>query len=615
MANSSVTLSSLDFDTLKNSFIEYLKSQDVFKDYNYDGSNMSVLLDLLSYNTHLNAFYLNMIASEMFLDSAQKYDSVISHAKELNYVPISAAASTANVSFTVTDEAGTLQGKFVIPKGTKFYGTNSNNSFDFVTKQDNVYLSANTTYQIDNLQLFEGIYLQDSFVINYQLENQRYVISNQNVDINTIEVLVIENNGANNTIFSRSDNLFNIDSRSNVFFLQGCENNKYEIVFGDGLFGRKPLNNATVQVKYLVTNGSKGNGVDSFTLSDNIGSGILNTSIVTITKSVNGADQENIDSIKYKAPRYFATQQRAVSSDDYASLIMSRFGGQIDDVIIYGGQELEPKQYGRVVVSLKPVNSVITPEYLKKEISNYLIDYIALPNRVLISDPEYFYIEVNSTVQYTRTAITKSETDLKNDIIAAMLQFATDHIEKFGDDFRYSKFVSHIDNVDTSITSNNTRIRMVKRVSPLINYATSFVLDFNNAPEREGIYGGVVYPDERVLGSSLFTYVNSDGIQFERCYLEDEPVAATPEFGRINVYNTINGVKNLLRSEIGNICYVSSGKGPAGRITLNNFKVSSYDNYIQIFLVPNEKDIIANKNMILMLDSPDITVNIIETFK
>lgn len=615
MANSSVTLSSLDFDTLKSNFKEYLKSQSVFKDYNYDGSNMNVLLDLLSYNTYLNGFYLNMIASEMFLDSAQKYDSVISHAKELNYVPISAAASSANVSFTATDPNNILKGKLTIPKGTKLYGTNSNSSFNFVTKQDNVFLSANTTYYVDNLQIFEGSYFQDSFVTNYNIENQRYILSNENIDISTIEVVLLENNGANRTVFKRVDTLFGVNSTSEIFFLQGCENKKYEIAFGDGLFGRKPLNNATITVSYLVTNGSKGNGVETFTVSDSFGNTILTTDLITISKSSNGSDQEDIESIRFKAPRYFATQQRAVSADDYSSLILSRFGGQINDVVIYGGQELEPRQYGRVVVCLKPFNSVITPDYLKEEVENYLQDFIALPNRVLISDPEYFYIDVNSTVQYTKTATTKSSADLQNDIIAEMLQFATDHIEKFGKDFRYSKFVSHIDDVNSSITSNNTKIKIIKKISPLPNYETFYVLDFNNRTEKEGIYGGVVYPDERVFNSSLFTFIDTDGTEYENSYLEDEPIAETPDYGRINVYSTMNNKRILVKTEIGNISYVNNSKGPAGRITLNNFRVSSYGEYIKMFLIPYEKDIIANKNMILLLDPADIIVNIIETLK
>lgn len=619
MANSSLILSSLDFNTQKANFKEFLKSQSVFKDYNFDGSNMNVLLDVMSYNTYLNAFYLNMIASEMFLDSSQKFDSIVSHAKELNYVPRSAAASVANVSFIAEDITGELNGRLSIPKGTKFFGYNSNSSYTFVTRENQTYLSPNSTFSIENLQIFEGAYFKDSYVVNYDTENQRFVISNQNIDISTIEVNVIENNGANTTVFNKAETLFGLDSQSAVFFLQGCENNQYEIVFGDGLFGRKPLNGATITVEYIVTNGIDGNGVEKFTLLDIIGTPSGGTLIVevvnTVTGSLNGANQENIESVRFRAPRYFATQQRAVSSDDYSSLILSKFGGQIDDVVIYGGQELEPKQYGRVVVCVKPVNSTIAPDYLKDQISEYLKDYIALPNRVIISEPQYFYLDVTSVVQYNKAATIKTSSDIRNDVVANMLTFSSSHLQKFGADFRYSKFVSHIDEVNSAITSNNTKVKIIKRISPLPYFATSYSIDYNNAPELEGIYDGLVFPDERVFNSTLFTYVDEEGIEYERAFLEDEPIAATPLFGRINVYHTVNNKKLLIKSDIGNICYGTSANGPAGRVTIRNLKVTYDNNAISLYLTPAEKDVIANKNMVIMLEAKDINVDIIETVK
>lgn len=622
MANSSINLSSLDFDTLKANFKEYLKSQSVFKDYNFDGSNISVLLDVMSYNSYLNSFYLNMVASEMFLDSAQKYDSVVSHAKELNYVPRSAAPSVANVSFTM--ETSNPIGSLSIAKGTRFYGTNSNGSYTFITTEDTTYVSSNNSYSVNNLLLYEGTYFKDSFVKDDNIENQRFVLSNINVYTDSILVSVIENNDTTNPItFTRAETLYGLDSNSKVFFLQGCENYKYEIVFGDGLFGRKPLNGATISIQYVVTDGTDGNGVDNFTISDNLAQSGASVNVSDITVNIsseNGANQETIDTVRFNAPRYFATQQRAVTSDDYASLVKARFGGQIEDVIIYGGQELEPKQYGRVVVSLKPKNSTIVPNYLKNEIESYLLDYIALPNRVIISEPDYFYIYVNSTTQYNKTATTKTASDLKGNILSSMLQFAADHIELFGNDFRYSKFVAHIDDTDTSITSNNTEIKMIKRISPALNYATSYVIDFANMPEREGLYYGKVYPDERILNSSSFTYVDSSGVEYQNAFLEDVPRPITSSLedakvGDVAVYNIVSNQRVLVNASIGIVCYEDCAEGPAGRVKLTNFKTSSYNNSISIYITPSEKDIIATKNMILLMEPEDITINIIETVK
>lgn len=294
MANSSLTLSSLDFDTLKNNLKKFLSSQDIFKDYNFEGSNINVLLDVLSYNSYLNSFYLNMIASEMFLDSAQKYDSIVSHAKELNYVPRSASHSVADISFTL--ETKDLNNKLTIPKGTKFYGTNSNGTFNFVTDQISTYVSVNDTFSVANLLIKEGSYFQDSYIMNYDLENQRFLISNKNIDISSISVNVSENYGANVTEFQKVNTLYNLDTFSNVYFIQAAENNLYEITFGDGLFGRRPLNEALITVKYIITNGSDGNGVKAFSLSDDLGflnGGTANPSTITVNReSQGGANQE-----------------------------------------------------------------------------------------------------------------------------------------------------------------------------------------------------------------------------------------------------------------------------------------------------------------------------------
>jgi hypothetical protein len=604
MANSSLVLSSLDFDTLKGNFKEYLKSQSVFKDYNFDGSNISVLLDVMAYNSYLNSFYLNMVASEMFLDSAQKYNSVISHAKELNYTPRSSHASVANVSFTVST-TGIGANKITIPKGTKFSGVNSNGTYNFVTDQTTTYVSSNNYYVIDNLQINQGIYFQDSFIVDYNIEDQRFILTNDGIDTSSITVTISDSSGANSVSYSKADSLFGLTSTSTVFFLQAVDGGRYQIVFGDGLFGRKPDNLSSITVSYIVTEGTDGNGVDNFSITDNLG--VINggsatvSDINVITASTIGANQESIESIRFAAPRKYASQQRAVTSDDYASLVVSEFGGQIDDVIIYGGQELEPKEYGRVVVCIKPSSSTIAPDYLKNQIKTYLNDYIVLPNRVKISDPEYFYIKVNTVVQYNSKLTTKYANEIQSSVLDEILAFSKAHIEKFGNDFRYSKFVTHIDETDTSITSNDTNIKIVKKISPKLNFQTSYDIRFNNKPEQEGVYNGIAYPDERVFTSTAFDYVDSSDVIWSNCYLEDDAI------GNIILYTYINGVKYVVNSAIGTIDYVT------GRVIITNLKTSSYINSIALELSTQNKDIISTKNMILLIEAEDVSIEVIET--
>lgn len=604
MANSSLNLSSLDFDTLKSNFKEFLKSQSAFKDYNFDGSNINVLLDVMSYNSYLNSFYLNMVASEMFLDSAQKMDSVISHAKELNYTPRSAHCAVANVTFTV-EASGFTSNKLTIPKGTRFTGFNSNGTYTFVTDLSQSFVSSNNTYLVENIQINEGTYFSDSFVLDYDIENQRFILSNENIDTTSLSVYVTENGV--NTEYTFATTLFGLSDISTVYFIQAVEGGRYEIRFGDGLFGKKPINGASIKVDYIVTNGSDGNGVENFVLSDNLGPGnggeATASEITVITNSIEGANQESIENIRFNAPRYFATQQRAVSIDDYYSLVRSKFGGAVDDVIIYGGQDLEPKLYGRVIVSVKPTASVTASSLLKNDIVNYLQDFIALPNRVVVTDPDYFYIDVTTTVQFNSKLTTKYSTEVKSLILDGIIGFSRDHLEKFGNDFRYSRFVTHIDTLDESITSNDTRVKIVKRLTPKLLFATSYDVRFNNAAEQEGYYNGIAYPDERVLASTGFSYVDDQDNIYPNCYLEDDAL------GNVIVYTYLKGVKTVLNSTIGKINYET------GMVALTNLKTSYYDGYIELSLTTRNRDIIASKNMVLLIDPVDVNIDIIETIK
>ena len=607
MANSSLTLSSLDFDSLKANFKEFLKTQSVFKDYDFDGSNINVLLDVMSYNSFLNAFYLNMVASEMFLDTAQKYDSVVSHSKELNYIPRSKRSSIAEIN--VTFSSNITNGKLTIPKGTKFSGVNSNGSYIFTTNETAVITSSNGLFSVSNLQIFEGDYLTDSFVVDYDIENQSFVLSNKNVDTNSITVNVIENNGASNTLFNRAENLFNLSSNSNVYFLQAAQDNKFEIVFGDSLFGRKPLNGSVIKVNYRISEGVVADGIDAFDLSDDLNlinqASVTANNITTVSSSTGGAEAESIESVRFSAPRYFATQQRAISNDDYSSLILTNFGGEISDVVIYGGQELEPKQYGRVVVCLKPSAGTVAANYLKNKISNFLLPYIAIPNRIIITDPEYLYCSVKSKVQYDSVLGEKSINELTSMIYDSITNYSKNNLEKFGKDLRYSKLVSSIDSTDQNIVSNDTEVRIIKKLAPLFNSTVSYDIEVNNKiyvePNSDKI--GTDY-DTRYLYSSLisskFTY-NYLGTSYPLSYFEDD------NNGNIYVYYITNNTATKITVDpVGTVDYET------GKVFLNNIRISSYDSAVSLYIKPYNRDIFANKNKIVMVDPGDITVNITE---
>lgn len=619
MANTALNLSSLDFDTLKENFKQFLKTQSAFKDYDFSGSNINVLLDVLSYNSYLNAFYLNMVASEMFLDSAQKYDSVISHAKELNYLPRSTRSSSANVNVVIS--ASNPSGSLTIPKETKFTGVNSNGSYTFTTNESKILTSSNNLYTINELQIFEGDYFQDSYVVNYTIENQQFLISNRNVDINSITVNIIENNGSTNTEFTRAQTLFGLDSDSEVYFLQATQNNLYEVEFGDGLFGRKPLDTATVVIRYRVANGAEADGISSLFLTDDLtltnqSAGEITINSVTVTSnSAGGAEQESIESIRFAAPRYFATQQRAVTNDDYASLVLSNFGGEISDVIVYGGQEVEPKLYGRVIISLKPTNGTITPDYVKTKISNYLLDYIALPNRVLISDPEYTYCYVKSTVQYDPITTSKTIPEIRTEVLQSIIDYSKNNLEKFGNDLRYSRLVNAIDSADTSITSNDTELRIIKRLMPRLNTKTTYSIEVGNVLYYDATttvsneQHSMLHANEAdarlahaTLISSTFTYNSTDGNAYPLSFFEDDAQ------GNINVYTTI-GAEIVRLDNVGSINYAT------GLIKLNNINIADYTTYISLYIRSRFKDIFASQNKIILIEPSDVNIEVIETVR
>ena len=614
MANSSVVLSTLDFDSLKANLKQYMQTQSVFRDYNFEASNINVLLDVLSYNSYLNAFYLNMIASEMFLDSAQNYDSVVSHAKELNYLPRSTRSSSAEITLTVN--SSNFNGQMTVPKGTRFTGVNSNGSYTFTTDESTTVTSGNNTYTVANLQIFEGNYFNDSYIMNYNIETQQFLLTNQGADIDSLTVTVIENAGANTTTFTKVSNLFGLNANSNVYFIEPAQNGLYEVVFGDSLFGRKPLNGAVINMEYRVSNGLEADGIGKFAISTDIGptngGSVDSSSVSVVANSAGGAGQEDIESVRFSAPRYFATQQRAVTTDDYASLVLTNFPEQISDVNVYGGQDVEPKKYGRVIVSVKPTNGTIAPQYVKNDITKYLQDFIALPNRVEIADPEYFYCSIISNVQYDENTTTKTSSELKTLILNTISSYSTNNLEKFDNDLRYSKLVTTIDNSDTSIVSNETDLRMVKRITPNLNESTTYNIKTNNPvyftsttyianTDHTALHSDAfdLHSEHTSVLSSNFTYNSTDGKSYPLSFIEDD------QAGNLRVFSPV-GTELIVTDQIGSVNYVT------GEITINNLSVADYTNYISIYVRTDTRDLIAKQNSILIIDPDDVKITMLE---
>ena len=591
MANSSINLTSLDFETLKNQLKTYLKAQNQFVDYDFEGSNMSVLLDILTYNTYTNAFYLNMIGNEMFLDTAQLRDSVVSHAKDLNYVPRSYRSASARVDITITPNPGESCTAVIIPKGASFTSRIGSNNFTFTTDQNIAVISSNNIFTAANVQIYEGSYIYDRYVMNYANTVQKFIISNENIDTNSLTLSVIEDTS---TVLSykKVENLFDLDYTSKVFFLQAAPNQKYEIVFGDGVSGRKPKDGAVVVAEYRLSSGEFPNGANTFR-SDGEISGYSNVVITTVEKASGGSPAETLNSIRFNAPRKFTTQERAVTEEDYETLLKANFP-EINTVSAYGGDQADPPQYGKVFVAVDLKNAdalpvskrIIYRDFIKKR-SPVSIDPIFI-------QPEYMYVAVNSNVKYNINLTPLAPADIKSLVLSSIANFNDTYLNNFKKYLRYSQLTTAIDFAHPSIVGNDTDILAIIKITPRLNVSQNFDVKFNMP-----LYGGIselvkphVASEDHVITSSAFTYEN------QQSYLEDDGV------GNINIVTSTGTTHNFLK-QVGTVDYDS------GFVQINNLRVSEIvGNAIKIYAKPRNKDIFSQKNVILSIIPEDITLTV-----
>ena len=619
-ANSSIVLTQLDFDSYKDSLKTFLRSQDRFKDYDFDGSNLSVLLDVLSYNTYQNAFYLNMISNEMFLDSAKLRDSVISHAKELNYLPRSFRSSSAVIQLVITS-ADASKRSIVIPKGTSFSSRVDDFTYNFSTTENYVITNrtpsgSNFVYESEAIRVYEGNYLSDTYNVNYN-SPLIYKISNKRVDLESVLVTVFEDNGTTIQTYKRATSLFGHDENAKVFFLQPGIGDTYEVVFGDGVVGRKPKNNSACIIEYRSCNGELPNGAFKFINTARIDNE-ANIVIETITASADGAVAEDLSSIKYNAPRAFTTQERAVTSEDYENLLKANFP-EINAVVAYGGEDATPPQYGRIFLSIDLDEVDGLPKIKEAEYKKFLRSRSSVAIEPLFVSPDYTYLYVNTNIKYNINLTGLNPEDIRTYVIDSILNHASINLNNFGRTLRYSKFIRDVDSAETSIISNETKIELVKYLTPvlsttvtgsatttsgsLVSLATSGVvssgqnvtIDFKNALQNDIPGKGSEYltGDIHVVSSSTFTY---NGLS--NCRLEDDGD------GVMRIVNTA-GTNNRTILDIGTVDY------DTGIIRINNFNITNYTGTsLKIYAKPRTLDITSTQNVILNILENDVDVSI-----
>lgn len=607
MSNSSISLVNLDFVTLKRSLRDYLIAQDQFKDYNFDSSSMNVLLDLLSYNTYKNSFYLNMIASEGFLDSAQLKESVFSHAKELNYLPRSTKSAVANVTISFT--ATGVSQPYVIRKGETFSTVVRQNSYVFTVASDQILTSPNNNFSA-TFDIYEGRYVADSYVVD--ADNRSYQIMNENVDTNSLTVLVYENNSIAPKVFRQEKTLLGLNENSEVYFLQTSYNGKYEVVFGDGVIGKKPVLGSTIVLDYRISVGTEANGARNFSVNfDPTNSAELTSSVAVLVNNysptsesalaVNGADLESIESIRYYAPRHFQTQERAVTANDYETLLKTQFP-EISAISVYGGEEVNPPRYGRVFVAIDIQNVNGLPDSKKQEYYSFLKSRVPLSIDPIFIEPEFTYVQINSKIKYNINNTTRTIQNLKTSTILAIDEFAQTYLNDFKSTLRYSKLTTTIDDVDPSIVSNQTDLFVYKKVIPVIGRPQNIDINFN-LPLRK-----TYYLLDRVVKDRTITQgeievahtVRSSTVSFngEKCEIEDNGA------GQLRLVKVTDDEHAIIRT-VGTVDY------DTGKIQLTNFLIDSFDgSALKIYVTPAEKDVIITKNEILFVESDEINLDI-----
>ena len=600
-----VNFADLDFDQIKTSIKDYLRSNSNFTDYDFEGSNLSTIIDVLAYNTYITSYNTNMVTNEVFIDSATIRENVVSLARNVGYVPRSRKAARAKISFFVdtsdyTNAPSSLILKAGVVATTDPFGSQS---YSFSIPDDITVPVVNNIAEFNDIVVYEGARVSQNFTVDSFTPNQRYILDNGGIDTSLINVTVRSNSGANDEVnYYLSDSLFDLNSQSKVFFIQEVENEEYELIFGDGIFGKKLRAPEYVTATYTVCNGSDANNISSFLFSgilqdDSDRSVETGVSLITVTESSHsGASIETIESIKKYGTRIYASRNRAVTAGDYEALIPSIYP-ETESVSAYGGESLTPPQFGKVFVSIKPYNDRYLSNLIKDNIKRDLQKYSVAGIIPEIVDLKYLYIEINSNVYYNPN-LAPSANSVKTAVFSNVNTYAdSTELNKFGARFKYSQFLNIIDESHPSITSNITTVVMRRDLRAVVNAFADYEICFGN---KFHISDNAGYN----IKSSGFVASGITGT----VYLTDIPTG-DGKMGVINLFRLLSPTQpQVVRRNVGTIDYVK------GEILLNPINIISTDinkgtPLIEIEAVPDSNDVIGLQDLYLQLDTSNVTIN------
>lgn len=600
-----VNFTNLDFDQIKTTLKNYLKANSNFTDYDFEGSNLSTILDVLAYNTYITSYNANMVANEVFIDSATLRENVVSLARNIGYVPKSRKAATSTVSFFIdTSNITPPPVSLTLHKGpiASTSGSFGNQSFVFSILEDITVPVFNNIASFDEIKIYEGVLLTSNFTYNPRNPNQRYILPNSGIDTDLISAIVRPNETSTISVkYNLQNSLFGVNSESEVYYIQEIEDERYELIFGDGVFGKALEDGNYIQVSYIVSNGDSGNGIGQFTFSGrlsytrnsityNITSGIslLTTGLI----SLGGESIEPVESIRKFAPRIYASQNRALTSNDYETLIPAKIYPETESISVFGGEELIPPQYGKVFISIKPRTGDFLPNLIKENIKLKLKQYAVAGIVPEILDLKYLYLEVISNVYYNSN-LAPSASNISSIVQSNALKYAeSTELNKYGARFKYSKFLKIIDDSHDAVTSNITRIQMRRDLRVVLNSFAEYSIGFGNQFHINSVNGyNIKSTAFRVSGIS------------EEVYISDIPDTnrSTGSIFMFTIPNISSINPTIIKRGIGRIDYIK------GIITLNpiniiSAKIKDGQSTIQISTTPQSNDVIGLQDLYLQLD-------------
>jgi len=582
-ANNALLLSDIDFDDIKSNLQTFLSNQSELGDYDYESSTLQTLINLLAYNTYMNSYYLNMVGNEMFLDSAQIRSNVVSRAKMLNYTPRSAQGPTATVQVVITpDDSPDF---ITLPKDTKFRTTVDGTQYVFVAT-DTTTINADSGIYSTNINITEGRPFTFRYTVS-SLNPVRYIIPADNIDTRSI-VVKIQNSLTDETIttFNNAENLTTVTATTDAYFLKENEDGRYEIEFGDGVLGTALNDGNIVIIDYRICNGVAAQGANTFASVDSI-DGYSSVSVNHVSRAQGGGDKETIQSIKFNAPKNYEAQGRAVTKNDYETIVKNQFA-DIQTVSVWGGEDNSPPIYGRVYISVKPFSGTLLAEDRKQTIADYLVDRNVLTIEPQIVDPTYLYVKPELTVKYNPDLTTLTAGQIATAVSNAVVNYETNRLGLFGQSFIGSQLIKDIYEVNSSITSIQTELYMEKQFKPNTSVRTTYTINFNNEIHN---YENVTKAFN--ISSSKFTYNGNTN-----CYFDDDGD------GNIRIYSlTAAGARNYLNRSAGSVNYLT------GVIVINDILITAYvGNAIAITADPDKGDIDGLRNQLLLIKDASISL-------